>query len=74
MAYQITTKEVIFLDKKTVTERAKISIRFFDQILAGDRNCSKQTAIRLEVATGIPRTSWMFKPCDARKRWLKLMS
>ena len=56
---------------KNILCSARISRRHFNYLLNGDRNARVTTAIRLEIATGIPREIWTFGTSFKRKAALK---
>jgi len=52
------TKERI--TRKQIALEAEISPDFFSQILHGRRPCPKAVAVRLEMATGISKVTWVW--------------
>ncbi|MGB3211844.1 MAG: hypothetical protein WBB19_14160 [Desulforhopalus sp.] len=53
-----TTKKKI--TKKKIAQLAKIGPDFFSHIIHGRRRCPPPVATRLEVVTGISRSTWVW--------------
>lgn len=58
------------MDKNIVAKRAKVTPRYLDYLLSGERNASPRMALRLESVTGIPKSVWVFgTPAERQKAW-----
>lgn len=60
--------------KKMVALRAGMSLRQLENIIAGDTDTTKNTAITLEMVTGINRAVWVFSAAIDRRRRFKQFS
>ena len=54
--------------KKMVALRAGMTVRQLENIIAGDTDTTKNTAITLEMVTGINRAVWVFSSAIDRRR------
>lgn len=48
------------INQKKIAEAANLDRAFFNKIFHGKVSCPPKVAIRLEVATGVPRAIWVF--------------
>jgi len=57
---------------KSIIEQAGISPRTWQYLMAGKRNASPRTAVKLESVTGISRQVWVFGTGEDRQdAWKK---